>query len=129
MKEAFGERLERLAKEHGTSRAGVADALGIGEAQVRRYFENFDEPTISLKGALALCRKWGISPYYLAGEPDPATATPPASVAETESLDRLLAEIRSEFRETIAAAAQTMGETVDALRQEIVNMQRGNKAG
>jgi transcriptional regulator with XRE-family HTH domain len=70
-------RLEDLREEAGISRAGLADFLGLGEHQVRRW--EAGETLIPTKHLPALTEKFGVSSDYLLGLGRSDTATQEAA--------------------------------------------------
>lgn len=68
--ETFTERFNRLVS--GVSETEVGVILGISESAVRKL-KRGDTQTLKLDGALRLANKLGISPFYLAGMPDPSS--------------------------------------------------------
>ena len=68
--------------------------------------------TMDLQDALRLCAHFGISPWWLAGmpEPQPSTATPPAIASETVSPDTAK-EIRT-LKRGLATALKTAREAL-----------------
>jgi transcriptional regulator with XRE-family HTH domain len=66
-------RLEQLREDAGISRPAIADLVGVGEHQVRRWEAN--EVLIPTKHLEALTEKFGVSVEYLMGwDREPAAA-------------------------------------------------------
>lgn len=78
--ETFSERLARLVREAQLSDTEVASILGTTETQAKRVLEGSTQ-SLKLVPALRLCRRLGVSPFYLANEPEGPTPT-------TRELDR-----------------------------------------
>jgi transcriptional regulator with XRE-family HTH domain len=70
-------RLEELREQAALSRAGLADYLGIGEHQVRRWESG--ETLIPTKHFPALVAKFGVTVDYLLGMDRQSTETPRAT--------------------------------------------------
>lgn len=62
---AQGNRLQELREAAGMSRAGLADYIGVGEAQVRRW--ELREVLVPTRHLPKLTAKFGVSADYLLG--------------------------------------------------------------
>lgn len=69
--ETFYERFGRLLDEAGVSDAGAAELLGVSQDIVRRLRKGTG--SLKLTGGLRLASRLGVSPWYLAMLPEPAT--------------------------------------------------------
>lgn len=78
-KETFTERFNRLTADIKPTR--LAMILGISEAGLRKLRVG-DTQSLKLTSALRLARELGVSPWYLACEPEP-TAQPAEGATET----------------------------------------------
>lgn len=76
---AASNRLEELREQAGISRAGLADYLGIGEHQVRRWESG--ETLIPTKHFPALVAKFGVTVDHLLGMDRQSTETPNRAAA------------------------------------------------
>jgi hypothetical protein len=61
----FAERLRGALRGAGLSIAGAADIMDVTEQQMRRYLDG-TTPDLKLFGALRLCERCGVDPWYLA---------------------------------------------------------------
>jgi transcriptional regulator with XRE-family HTH domain len=70
-KEAFGERFLRLVKAAGLKPSDVVRIVGWKSDSSYYKAARGDIHSINALGLLRLARRLGVSPYYLAGEPEP----------------------------------------------------------
>ena len=91
--------------------------LGV-TADAARKLRNGDIKSLKLHAALRLARELQISPWYLAGEPEPDTTAPRGGIhRDTKQAKRARAEpIESRSREEL-----------DALRARVVRLERSMK--
>lgn len=68
--ETFAERISRLTGAARMTDADLASVLGVSENQAKRI-KSGTTSTLKLDGALRLARRLGVTPHYLAGEPEP----------------------------------------------------------
>jgi transcriptional regulator with XRE-family HTH domain len=120
VEETFSERLARLVEEGGLSDTEIGSLLGVSEVQAKRVREGTTQ-SLKLVPALRLCRKLGVSPWELAGEPVPANYD-----ADAQDFDDLLKVVRRlEAAQTaIVAALRSRGVNIE-LPQEPPQRDRG----
>jgi transcriptional regulator with XRE-family HTH domain len=127
------------------SPADVASALGLSENQAKRVLDGTTK-SLKLDQALRLCRRLGISPWDLAGEPEPRTesaetteraASVPAlaTLAELEELEAdFEAHVEQDLR-LIALLTDALGAlaaspaTSDPLRRAVEGLRALGSAG
>ena len=102
--ETMTERFNRLTK--GMSDAEIAFVMGITVPGIRKIKAG-DTQTMKLDNALRLCRRLSVSPWYLAGEPEP---TQPASAGgETEAIGHAAGALEAAVRELTAEVRAQRG--------------------
>lgn len=87
-RETFAERISRLTTDARMSDADLASVLGVSENQARRI-KSGTTSTLKLDGALRLCRRLRVSPFFLAGESEPALQEVEAEAFDTREPTRL----------------------------------------
>ncbi len=116
MKETLAERFARLVDAAGLSNRDVAHVMGVSEAAVYKIRRG-DSKELSLRSALRLARRLGVSPYYLAGETEPRKnadgSMQPEDASETgeplgEKVDRLATDFRA-MDHDLKALAEELG--------------------
>jgi transcriptional regulator with XRE-family HTH domain len=110
-KETLAERFSRLTEEAGLLPAEVGRIMGLGEGMVYKI-KRGDVKTPGLIGMLRLARRLGVSPYYLACEPD-LSEVDPARIDQIESNVNHLG-IRDKLRGPLPGE----GQLVDRLSKE-----------
>lgn len=122
--ETLAERFTRLIEEAGIPASEVARVMGLSEGMVYKIRRG-DVKQLSLVAALRLCRRMNVSPYYLAGEPEPG-ATPqsvPVSsdyIAKFQRLEERV-DALSELPLEVAALAQAVKQLIDLQSPSIVS--------
>lgn len=108
--ETMTERFNRLTK--GMPESEIAFVMGISVPAVRKV-KTGETKSMTLVNALRLCRRLNVSPWYLAGEVEPATL-PDGVAVETEALGKSQASVVKAVRALTAEVAR-QGDRLQAL--------------
>lgn len=135
-RETFADRLKRLAARANLKEADIASASGISATTAGRLLDGTTK-TIKLEEALKLCHRLGVSPWELAGEPEPsaAGASPSAEFSvRLQELEDAVGQLHLEQRDQwtkIAGAEALVARAIALLGREtglpadtILRMQR-----
>lgn len=131
--DSFTKRFQQLVKNLSDTELGYI--LGVS-ADAARKMRNGDIKSLKLKAALRLARKLGVTPWYIACEPEPEAppsrstskrspadpSLPIAQMAEStpvtlEQLTQFQGEIRTEFRELKKEMRAALRELKDSLAE------------
>jgi transcriptional regulator with XRE-family HTH domain len=97
---SFSKRFKELVRGLNDTQLGYV--LGVS-ADAARKMRSGDIKSLKLQAALRLARELKVSPWYLAGEPEPAkpsVARPLEELSSRRKTDRVLAETQLETAES-----------------------------
>lgn len=126
--ETFAERLARFITEAGISDAELGAILGISEKQAQRLKDGTTK-SLKFEPALRLCRRLRLSPWALAGEPDPLEeAEGPGGLKirrEGERIDVIPAPGQVIYGGSIDELADTMADAMLPVFRQILRRRAG----
>lgn len=120
--ETFTDRFNRLTAHLSVTK--IAGILDVTEGSIRKLRRG-DTQTIELHRALRLCRVLRVSPFYLAGEREPALQEIEAESYNTREITRLApVDEMALLPQAVATLEQKLAATNDRLALAIVEIQR-----